>query len=285
MGGNQVTVTNTFDGAITNTNTTTIFGSVTNALTNCVNSTSSAAAGTVTNADGSITVTITNLFCTNFTTNVVVRSATPGTDFQPSSGTLAFADYEMARDIPVDILGNTAATSNRLVQVILTKAVLDSNELFNGASDLAPPTIDPIGGSASMALLSLLIPGNQNPPCSIGTNVYNMEGSVFYLGEPNTNVILTLLLTVSRSNPSASATTVNYTVGGNPRPARLFRQQFCPATRLRLCHAQSAQSEYPRQPAAAIPARHRHHQFSSGRHRGHRGRPHNHHQHRGGEIQ
>ena len=162
-------------------------GVVSNAFFPCLNYTGS---NTVTNGS-IITVTYSNVFCTNVVVVTNVPSAIPGLDYLPTSGTLVFNDYEMAKNLPLDILGDTAATQNGLVLVSLTGASLDANEDTN---ELAPPTLDAVGSNALVVLNCPNIAVVNQPPIPNCTNagvIFNFgltvrqlpDNSVTWLGE------------------------------------------------------------------------------------------------------
>ena len=213
--GRQVNVTNA-NGTRMTTSTVNV---VSNAFQFC---SASSGTNTVTN-NGVITITITNIFCTNYSgTNKLVPSAVAGTDYEPASGTLEFEDYEMGKWIPLDILGNTAALQNRLVVAQLSNARLDPNE----AGVVASPTIDQAGGLAEVVLQSVLVPAGQTTSDSScltnqtgGQNVFNIEGTVFYLPYGYDEGIIPSLeqITVYRANPNGqSSVTLEVTSTTNP---------------------------------------------------------------------
>src|SRR5581483_10961936 len=132
--------------------------------TNCF---PSGGGSTVTNNNGTITVVVSNIFCTNFLGTNIVPSAVVGTDYEPTFGTLTFRDYEMGEWLPLDILGATTNAKNRLLVVYLTNAFLDPNE----GSTLSPPSIDRIGGTAFVPLLNV---NNDGTTCTNVQNTVNM---------------------------------------------------------------------------------------------------------------
>ena len=112
------------------------------------------------NSDGTFTTTVTNIMCiTGFCTNVIVAAALNGIDFEAGTYTLTFNDFQMSQDVYLSIepiLGTILAEEpdeavqdidtfglggiglvNASVQLTLTNAVLDPNEL----QDIVPPTI------------------------------------------------------------------------------------------------------------------------------------------------
>ena len=171
-------------GGITNSGTNTSV-MITNAQLPCLNI--SMPAGTNTNADGTITVSITNIFCTNVIVTNIVPSATPNVDYIQTSGTLVFNDYEMGKDIPLEILPPQLEGGgplplpmllNHVVMVKLTNAVLDPAE----ETDLAPPVIDPAGGKAMVALLNLNVGGNL---CTTTDSIVNIGASLYWTVDDN----------------------------------------------------------------------------------------------------
>jgi hypothetical protein len=222
--GIQVGVTNsgplgTNVGLVTS-NITFTPGVVTTPMLPCANFTGSS---TVTNGSV-ITVTTSNVFCTNVVVLSNVPSAVAGLDYVPTHGTLVFNDYEMARNLPLDILGDTAATQNRIVVVNLTNAVLDPNEDTN---ELAPPTIDPIGGSGLVVLESGNI-GVVNPAptpnCTSAPYIFNFGRTVEQVDDLSQTWVN--LVTVYRTGTSNGPCSVDYTVGGNPAVANSSGNNF-----------------------------------------------------------
>ncbi len=178
----------------------------------------------VTNSDGTQTMTVSNIFCIEVVTNNQDPSAEAGVDYEPTSGILTFNDYQMGADIPMDILGNEGMR-NRLLVVTLTNAALDPLE----STSLAPPTIDPVGGSALVVLRAVTAQGGnpltsvgwsgpcfaESPTAAAGTNsIVNFETSVFQLSDQS--VTWAIFDIIRTGTNLAAGCSVNYTVGGNP---------------------------------------------------------------------
>src|SRR4029077_15111336 len=103
-----------------------------------------------------ITVTYTtNTFCTAFLTNQLVNSAEPFVDYILTSGTLVFEDYQMRKDILVNVFpnfvtGNTNLTVvNRTVFAQITDIQLDPLE----TTAISPPTTN---NAFTTAILNIL---------------------------------------------------------------------------------------------------------------------------------
>ena len=115
----------------------------------------------------------TNAFCTNFITTNLSPSATPGIDYEPSSGTIDFKDYQMAADVPVVILPS-GSFFNHLIDVQITGAVLDPLEPTNLIS---PPVITQ--SNAIVQSLSQQTLGPPFAPCSTTNIIFNLDKEVW----------------------------------------------------------------------------------------------------------
>ncbi len=160
--------------------------------------------------DGTNMIAMTNYFCTNVTTTVMVPTAVPGVDYVPLSGIYTMRDYQMALDIPVTIPNSPTPPGlsyNRLFVAIVSNARLDPLE----STDLRPPSTAPNTDTLYVNLCDLSI--DPVSPCLPTAAVMNFLMSVIKVDEyalrtaplPNDSYA------VQRTGVLTNANTVNYT--------------------------------------------------------------------------
>ena len=96
-------------------------------------------------------ITVTESYCTNILTDVVVPSAIAGLDYTPAVFDVNFYDYQQSAEITGIGIRPSFLKPPRLVLALITNVSLDSAEI----SDIVPPTIDPVGGAAFINVVSL----------------------------------------------------------------------------------------------------------------------------------
>jgi uncharacterized delta-60 repeat protein len=172
---------------------------------------------TINTATGTI-ATNTVTFSYHFTTNRPVASAV---DITPNAtGTLTFDDFQMSQDITLPI--NNSANNNPngsgvpkvpgLVTAVLSNPRLDPLE----SSDLNPPTVDPVLGTALVNELSTQIGSVSN-----GATIFNLSASVVRVNETIQPPTVTLRVTRSGGVP-ADAVAVDYQFDGQNQNGNTF---------------------------------------------------------------
>lgn len=166
---------------------------------------------TVTNTDGSVTVSTTN----SFSNPPIVRTRiVPSASGGAGGNTLTFDDYQMSADITVPIAAYAIFTPDgtqlpTLLSVTLTNAQLDPLE----SADLIPPTIDPAGGSSFVSILNnnFVVGATTNYGGSVA--VFNFERADFRVNE-NVNGGNAVIY-VTRTGDTAIACSVSYEIDYN----------------------------------------------------------------------
>ena len=130
-------------------------------------------------------------------------TATPGKDYEPTSGTLTFLDKETVKIIDVRLINNTIAGGNKTFPIILSSP--------GGGATLSTPSITTVtildnqaGGASSSSVSST---------AGAGTFGFNAVG--YGIGENRGSITIT----VNRTGGTKGAVSVNYaTSGGTAAP-------------------------------------------------------------------
>ncbi len=158
-------------------------------------------------------LTYTNIFITNafeLPSVSVTRVVTSASDFTPVAGTLAFDDYQMSQDITVPVVAAAGPDVPALTgipsiaAITLTNARLDASE----SPDLISPTIDPVFGTGQISAMSTTFPP--------GPSLFNFSASIYKVSELPPD---TINISVTRSQGSGVAATVDYRIDFGPRGA------------------------------------------------------------------
>jgi uncharacterized repeat protein (TIGR01451 family)/uncharacterized delta-60 repeat protein len=166
-----------------------------------------------------VTISITQVFCSNYSSNYTVPSASNGLDYVAVSTNITFNDFQMSQDFYLQINpGNAFLTGpnwpdqkgnynyngiNPVVQISLTNAVMDPNE----DPDITPVTIDT---NNSTSFLSIETFGG-NPNNYIGSSYFlttngpiqnyasiNIERQTFRINKNSPTAYIYVLLTGPR---------------------------------------------------------------------------------------
>ena len=163
--------------------------------------------GPIVNADGSISITITNIFV--LPSAIATQIVTSASGFILSTNTLVFDDYQMSASFVVGVT-NSAGPDFPFVSYIPSLALismmnprLDSLETQN----LIPPTIDVNGTNALISALS--------PLFTPGPGTFNFERSTFRVNRDVGGGVATISV-YRRYGNAQSAVTVDYEIS----PAR-----------------------------------------------------------------
>ena len=176
--------------------------------------------------------TVTQIYCSNLMFIEIVASAAMGVDYQPVTRIYPMWDFlqsvEVNNLIAKPLLTRSAPPGKlpALLKVQISSVAPDSLE----DSLLAPPTIDPILGTAFVNVLSTAsrdaVPGDNNGPAGTTNSIINFAGQVYRYREGyNSQNFATVALHRSGTDISMPCS-VNYYIDSFPFPLMYSVDQF-----------------------------------------------------------